>query len=93
MNKDNPDAFAKRLELCADMIIASAILFDQQVTSGTRNGEVFLAPPLEAGSHRLAPRLSLLTSSIWTSSTFSKKYSLFAIASSGSWHCFGSSSC
>ncbi len=75
------------------MTIGSAILFDQQVTLDTQNGEVFLAPPLEAGSHRLAPRLSLLTSSICMSTTFSKKYSLFAIASSGSWHCCGSSSC
>ncbi len=82
----------QRLELCADMTIDFANLSDRRVTSDTQNGEVFLAPPLAAGSHRLAPKLSQLTSSIWTSSTFSKKYSLFAIASSGLWHCFGSSS-
>ena len=75
------------------MIIASAILSDQQVTSGMQNDEVFLAPPREAGSHRLTLRLSLLTSSISTYSTFNKKYSLFAIVSKGLLHCFGSWSC
>ena len=87
------EACLQRIELCVDMTIGSAILSGRRVTSDTQNGEVFLAPPLEAGSHRLAPRLSLLTSSIWTSSTFNKKYSLFVIAWSGSWHCFGSWSC
>lgn len=87
------EARLQRLELCADTIIASAILSDQQVTSGMQNDEVFLGPPLAAGSHRLAPRLSLLTSSIWTPSTFSKKFSLFAIESIGSWHDSGSWSC
>ena len=75
------------------MIIDSASLSDRRVTSDTQNGEVFLAPPLEAGSHRLAPRLSLLTSSIWTYSTFSKKFSFSEIASNGLWHCFDSWSC
>jgi len=72
------------------MIIGSANLSDRQVTSDTQNGEVFLAPQLAAGSHPLAPKLSRLKSSKWTSSSFSKKYSLLEIASSGSWHCFGS---
>jgi hypothetical protein len=31
------------------MTIGFAILSDQRVTSGTRNGEVFLALPLEVG--------------------------------------------
>ncbi len=87
------EAWLQRLEFCEGTTIDSAILSDQQETSGTRNGEVYLAPPLAAGSRRLAPRLSLPTSSIWMSTTFIERYSLFAIASSGSWHYFGSSSC
>ena len=58
------------------MTIDSAILSDRRVTSDTQNGEVFHAPRLAAGSLRLAPTLSPLTSSIWTSPTFSKKYSI-----------------
>ena len=44
------------LEFCAGMITVSAISSDRRETSDTRPNEVFLAPPLAAGSPRFAPR-------------------------------------
>ncbi len=52
--------------------------------------EGFLAPLLEAGSPRLASRLSRMTLSIWISSTSSRKCSFFENASNCSVRCFDS---
>jgi len=87
------ESWLLRLDSCADTIIASAILSDRRVTSDTQLGEVFLAPRLAAGSPRLAPTLSPLTSSKRTSSDFRRKSSIFGSASNGSLCCFGSLSC
>ena len=61
------------LEFCAATIMAFAVSSDRRETSDTRLGEVFLALPLADGSRQLTPRLSLLTLSIWTPSSYSRK--------------------
>jgi hypothetical protein len=67
------------------MITDSVILSDQQGTSDMPNGEVFLLPPLEVGLHRLAPTLSLLTSSIWTLSIPKTLSGVFRARGAGVW--------